>query len=65
MTNRQAYGLRTYEGRRVSVALRNGSRIDDCLLVSVGRGGAASAWLANGDNDVFVPWADVVAVWAD
>jgi hypothetical protein len=49
VTNRQAYGLRT----------------DDCLLVSVGRGGAASAWLANGDNDVFVPWADVVAVWAD
>ena len=65
MTSRQAYDLRTYEGRRVSMALGDGSRLDDCMLVSVGRGGAASAWLANGDNDVFVPWADVVAVWAD
>lgn len=63
MTSRQAYGLREHEGRRVSVALADGTRIDDCVLVSVGRGGAGSAWLACGDVDVFFPWSDVIDVW--
>ena len=64
MTSRQAYDLRAHEGQRVSVALADGSRIDDCVLVSVGRGGAGSAWLAQDSDDVFVRWDDVVDVWA-
>jgi hypothetical protein len=64
MTERQGHGLRSYEGKRVSVALLDGSRLDDCMLVSVGRGTARSAWLATGDQDLFVPWSDVVDVWA-
>ena len=64
VTNRQAYDLRSYEGQRVSIALADGSRVDDCLLVSVGRAGAKSAWLATDASDLFVPWEDVVEVWA-
>ena len=63
MTRREAYALRGYEGQRVSVALADGSRVDDCLLVSVGRGGAGTAWLATESSDLFVPWDDVVDVW--
>ena len=63
MTNRQAYDLRAHEGQRVNVALADGSRIDDCVLVSVGRGNAGSAWLAQDSDDVFVRWDDVVDVW--
>ena len=64
MTNRQAYDLRSFEGQRVSLALADGSRVDDCLLVSVGRGGAKTAWLATDASDLFLPWKDVVEVWA-
>lgn len=64
MTNRQAYDLQSFEGQRVSIALADGSRVDDCLLVSVGRGGATTAWLATDASDLFLPWEDVVEVWA-
>jgi hypothetical protein len=64
MTRREGHGLRSYEGRRVSLALADGSRLDDCLLVSVGRGNAESAWLAAADHDLFVPWHEVLEVWA-
>ena len=63
MTSRQAYDLRSYEGQRVSIALADGSRVDDCLLVSVGRG-AKTAWLATDASDLFLLWEDVVEVWA-
>ena len=51
------------EGRRVSVALKNGSRIDDCQLVSSGRKGVTKLWLYTNGEDVFVPHRDVVDVW--
>ena len=38
-------GLRQWEGRQVSVALADGSRIDDCQLVSAGRCAAGTLWL--------------------
>lgn len=56
-------GLRQWEGRQVSVALADGSRIDDCQLVSAGRHGARTLWLFTNGADVFVPLADVTAVW--
>jgi hypothetical protein len=64
MTSRQAYRLKDHEGRRVNLALADGSRLDGCFLVSVGRGGAESAWITAGDVDLFVPWTDVVELWA-
>ena len=63
MTRHQAHDLRSYEGQRVNVALADGSRVDDCLLVSVGRGGVGTAWLATDASDLFLQWEDVVEVW--
>ena len=56
-------GLRQWEGRQVSVALADGSRLDDCQLVSAGRDGANSLWLFANGADVFVALSDVTAVW--
>jgi hypothetical protein len=50
------------EGRRVSLALVDGSRIDDSELVSVGHG-ATTLWLYASGDDVFVPVADVTDAW--
>lgn len=51
------------EGAEVSVALRNGDRLDGCQLVAGPRGQAASLWLYNGQADVFVPLREVVDLW--
>ena len=51
------------EGRRVSVALRDGSRPDDCELVSAGHSGAMTLWLFVNGGDVFVPVAEVTDAW--
>jgi hypothetical protein len=56
-------GLRQWEGRQVSVALADGSRIDDCQLVSAGRNAAATLWLFTNGSDRFIPIGDVTSVW--
>lgn len=56
-------GLKLLEGQQVSVALRNGSRIDDCQLVSAGRAATTTLWLFSNGTDVFVSLGDVVDVW--
>jgi hypothetical protein len=56
-------GLQQWEGRQVSVALADGSRIDDCQLVSAGRNGARTLWLFTNGADRFVALDDVTAVW--
>jgi hypothetical protein len=55
--------LGKFEGRRVSMALSDGSRIDDCSLVSAGRGRADTVWVFVNGDDVFISLADVVEVW--
>jgi hypothetical protein len=55
--------LTALEGRRVNVALRDGSRIDDCQLVSTGRTRVASIWLFANDTDTFVALDDVADTW--
>lgn len=50
------------EGRRVSVALNDGSRLDDCELVSAGRG-TSTLWLFVNGGDVFVPVSDITDAW--
>jgi hypothetical protein len=51
------------EGHRVSIALINGSRIDDCALVSAGRRGDDRLWLYCNGADTFVPLAEVTDLW--
>ena len=55
--------LRQLEGRHVAVALTDGSRLDDCELVSAARRGSATLWLLDGGDDRFVPVGDVIEVW--
>lgn len=50
------------EGRRVNLALVDGSRLDDCELVSAGHG-RATLWLFVNGDDLFVPFADVTDAW--
>ena len=54
---------RRFEGRQVSVALDDGSRIDDCQLVSSGRHGVESLWLFVNGADRFVSLDRVIDVW--
>ena len=55
--------LTMLEGRQVSVALHDGTRIHDSNLVSSGRRRARTLWLFANGEDVFVPLDDVVDVW--
>jgi hypothetical protein len=63
MTAERLSQLRSLEGRRVNVALSDGSRIDDCELVSIGRNGISSIWLFTNGEDAFVTLDDVVDLW--
>jgi hypothetical protein len=46
------------EGRLV-----DGSRIDDCELVSAGQHGVHSLWLYTNGADTFAPLVDVTDLW--
>ena len=59
---RVAERIRCLEGRQVNVVLSDGSRIDDCELVSAGRHGVGSVWLYADGTDTFVALIDVVDV---
>jgi hypothetical protein len=63
MTVKRSNELKALEGHRVGVAVRGGDRIDDCQLVSVGRGRSRSLWLYADGADTFVALADVVDLW--
>ena len=55
--------LKQLEGHRVNVALADGSRIDDCELVSVSRGRRGHLWVHANGGDAFVPISQVSDVW--
>ena len=60
----QGHGhLKQLEGHRVNVALADGSRIDDCELVSVSRGRRGHLWDHANGGDAFVPMSQVSDVW--
>ena len=46
-----------------TLALRDGSRIDDGQLVSAGRSTAPHLWLFVNGRDTFVPRDDVIDLW--
>ncbi len=55
--------LRSLEGRQVSLALADGSRIDDVQLVSAGRPPLETIWVVVSGMDTFLSVAQVVAAW--
>jgi hypothetical protein len=55
--------LRELEGREVSLALADGSRLDAVTLVSAGRGHTPAVWIFAQGIDVFLPRRSVVAAW--
>lgn len=63
MAKQQQRRLHSIEGRQVNVALRDGTRIDDCNLVSSGRSCVGSLWLFTNGEDVIVALDDVIDVW--
>ncbi len=63
MSRERMLKLRSLEGRQVSVALADGSRIDDCQLVSAGRPGVQTLWVFSNGADTFVPVPEVLEVW--
>ena len=63
MDRHQVARLKSLEGNSVSLALRDGSRLDDCQLVSAGRSRARTLWLFAAGADTFVPVEDVVDLW--
>jgi hypothetical protein len=54
---------RALEGSRVSIALVDGSRIDDCELISAGHRGDGRLWLYSNRADTFVSLAEVADLW--
>jgi hypothetical protein len=55
--------LRELEGRQVSLALVDGSRIDDAALVSTGRGATTTLWIYTNRADAFIPMSEIVEVY--
>ena len=47
----------------MSVALADGSRIDDCKLISAGRHGDDRLWLYSNGADTFVSLDEVADLW--
>ncbi len=62
MTENVIASLRDYEGEQVTVSLGDGTRLDDCHLVSCGRTSSDNLWLFVDGSDIFVPRRDVVDV---
>ncbi len=60
MTAQQRRDVRKLEGRTVHLALADGSRLDDAMLVSAG---SRTVWVYSNGNDEFLLTADIVDVW--
>ena len=63
MTRRQIGDLRELEGHRIGLALADGSRIDDCELVAVGRPHKGRVWVHTNGADAFLSLAQVADFW--
>lgn len=63
MTRADLGQLAALEGYQVSLALRNGDRIDDAQLVSARENCAGTLWLFTNGSDRFIAVEDVIEVW--
>lgn len=55
--------VRRLEGLEVSIALRDGSRIDGAPLMSAARPGRPTVWVFSNGEDLFIPASQVRAIW--
>ncbi|MCA1691723.1 MAG: hypothetical protein ABR540_04225 [Acidimicrobiales bacterium] len=60
MSPDQQRKLRTLEGRTISLALADGSRLDSAALISA-RG--RTLWVFTKGEDAFLPVGDVIDAW--
>lgn len=63
MTREQVPTFRKLEGHHISLALVDGTRIDDCQLISVSRHRNGTVWVYTEGDDRFIPIADVIDFW--
>ena len=63
MTGQRQHRIRSFEGQTVSLALIDGTRLDDCQLVSACRAGSGTLWVYENGSDRFVPVDNVVDLW--
>jgi hypothetical protein len=63
VTRERRNQFRSFEGRTVSLALVDGTRLDECQLVSAGRHGTGTLWLYGNGADRFVELDAVVDLW--
>lgn len=63
VTSERRNHIRSFEGRTVSVALTDGTRLDHCQLVSAGRHRTRTLWVFDNGADLFVALDAVVDVW--
>jgi hypothetical protein len=63
MSDQKPWTTHLIDGRQVHVALRDGTRIDDCQLVSRGRSTVDTYWLFSNGEDLFIPVDDVIDLW--
>ena len=63
MADRLPSRLRSLEGHQVNIALLDGTRVDDCTLVSIGRNRLDNLWMFANGEDWFVPRSQVIEVW--
>ena len=61
MTIERRRELCSLEGTSVHLALADGSRLDDVMLVS---GHGRKVWVFDNGRDVFVPLTDVIDFWS-
>ena len=62
-TPRQMHRFAHLMGRRVSVALAGGHRLDDCLLVSAPANRTETVWVYTRGEDHFLPRDTVIDIW--
>jgi len=55
--------LRCWEGRRVCLSLVDGTRIDECQVVSVAPTSRGTAWVYVNGDDAFIPIGDIRDAW--
>jgi hypothetical protein len=65
LVNNRNDQIRGFEGQRVSLSLVNGTRIDDCQMVSAARGADENIWVFSNGADRFVALSEVVDCWED